>query len=368
MADRVFKNRKMMFLIIFLFSTLMILTSFTRYVANELAQGNPGKFRFFFIMETTGFYSILILAPLLLWFFNKFPIKRKNIYTRIPLHVLASMVFGVCHTMLMYSSRIMIYWIFNLGTYDYGQIGYRFLQEYSHQLFTYWLIFGIVLFIKSVQEVQEKKLQTSQLEQRLTKARLQALQAQIHPHFLFNTLNMISSIMYEDIKAADKMMANLSDLLRITLNSADCEEHTLEKELEILELYIEIMRARYNNKLVVKTEIDDNTLDALVPGFILQPLVENSIKYGMENLDITHIQITTQKENERLRLSITDNGPGIKENPNQIIKNGMGLSNTVERLEKMYGPDHRFHLRNIDKGGLQVAVEIPFHLSAMENR
>jgi two-component system LytT family sensor kinase len=183
---------------------------------------------------------------------------------------------------------------------------------------------------------------------------------QLHPHFLFNTLNMISSTMYDDVKAADKMIANLSDLLRITLDSRGAEEHTLEKELEIVHLYIEIMKARFQDKLTVKTDIENATQEALVPGFILQPLVENSIKHCMKKLKTAEISIASRMENGKLKLIIQDNGPGISGEMNQIFKNGVGLSNTVERLEQLYGNNHHFQLQNRGEGGLQVVMELPF--------
>lgn len=361
MKARLFnKNRWMPVLILFLFLTVMAALNFARFVTNELAEGNPGKFKFYFIMETTGAYSILIVLPFALWFIRKFPIKKHNLITHIPLHLLASMVYGISHTMLMFFSRTFIFWLAGWGAYDYGKLIYKIPMEYTHQFFEYSLIYGIVIFIKNARESQQQKLRTSQLEQQLTRARLQALQMQLHPHFLFNTLNMISSTMYEDTKAADKMIANLSDLLRITLNSKGEEKHTLKKELEIINLYVEIMKARFQDKLIVKTDIQTATQDALVPGFILQPLVENSIKYCMKTLKTAEISIFANKENEKLKLIIEDNGPGISGEIDQIFRNGVGLSNTVERLEKLYGDDHQFQFNNRVNGGLQVVIEIPF--------
>ena len=233
-------------------------------------------------------------------------------------------------------------------------------MEYTHQFFTYCLIYGIVMFGKYIREDQEQKVRASQLEQQLTRARLQALQMKLHPHFLFNTFNMISSTTYENTKAADKIIANLSDLLRISLEAKGAEEHSLEKELEILNLYIAMMKARFQDKLIVETDIQDGTRETLVPGFILQPLVENAIKYSMKTLQTAEIKILSQKEAGRLRLIIEENGPGISEETNQIFKNGMCLSNTVERIEKLYRNNHQLQSHNQDKAGLRVVMKIPF--------
>lgn len=354
------KNKFRLWLIIFLVVTLLALMNYNRFVMGELAEGKPGKYLFYFIMETTGAYTILLLVPLVIKFISRFPIQRHNLATKLPLHLLATMVFGTSHTLLMYLSRVIIFWIFKMGVYNYGIFKYRFPMEYSHQFLTYWTIYAVSVLLNSIREVQEQKLRTTQLQQQLTRARLQALQMQLHPHFLFNTLNMISSTMYDDVKAADKMMANLSDLLRITLNTTNGQKHPLEKELEITGLYIEIMKARYRDKLSITMHIDENTHDALVPGFILQPLVENAIKFGMENLKSVSVALSSQKKGSTLKITIQDNGPGISGDSKEIIKNGVGLSNTVERLEKLYGADHTFHLRNIDDGGLRVVIEIPY--------
>jgi two-component system LytT family sensor kinase len=203
-------------------------------------------------------------------------------------------------------------------------------MEYTHQFFTFCLIYGIVMFGKYIRENQEQKVRASQLEQQLTRARLQALQMQLHPYFLFNTLNMISSTMYDDTRAADKMIANLSDLLRITLDAKGAEEHLLDKEWEIISLYIAIMKARFQDKLIVEKDIQDGTLKALVPGFILQRLVERAIKYSMKTLQTAEIKILSQEGAGRLKLTIEDNGSGISEEMDQVFENGVGLSNTVE--------------------------------------
>ena len=368
MAARIFKkNWLLMFLVIFLVCTIIFLMNYTRLVAGELAEGKPGKFIFYFIMESTGAYTIVVLIPLLILFFNRFPITRENIYYYIPIYILVSMVFGVCHTLLMYFSRTLIFWIFNMGPYNYGRLIYRFPMEYSHQFIIYCTVYIVILLFKNMKEYQEQRVKTVQLQQQLTKVRLQALEMQLHPHFLFNTLNMISSTMYEDAKAADSMIASLSHLLRITLDRKGSEKHTLENELEIVGLYIEIMRARYKDKLIVHTHMAKNTLDALVPGFILQPLVENSIKFSMENLKSAEVHISSLKDNNTLKLIIQDNGPGISGDPDMMIKNGIGLSNTAERLEKLYGANHCFHLQDLDEGGLRVTIQIPFQLSSLED-
>jgi sensor histidine kinase YesM len=353
-------------LIVFIFITLMNFMNFWIIVTNKMACGESISFKYPFINEMTGGYTMLVLIPFLIWFFNRFRINRRNIHTHIPLYLSVSIIFGGAHTTLMWLSRKMIYRLARLGDYDYGQMGFRLLMEYNKQFLSFCTIFAIILLFRYIQKNHEQKLKTVQLEQQLTKARLQALQMQLNPHFLFNTLNLISATMYEDVKAADNMIANLSDLLRLTLKNKNDKEYTLKKELDLLRIYLDIMKERFKDKLVVRTDINNETLNAVVPGFILQPLVENSIVYNMESLKKTRIEIISRKEKNRLKLMVIDNGPGISGEMNQIVKNGVGLSNTIERLEKLYENNYHFHIQNITDGGLQVVIDIPFSYSSSE--
>lgn len=361
MIDNVFfKNRAIRWTILFILATLIGLLKFSLLFTEKLASRSPIPYQYPLINELTGSYGVFLLLPPLLWFFKKFPMTRKKLFTHIPLYIVVSMVFGAGHTCLMWVSRIIIYPSVNLGFYDYGRMDYRLLMEYHHQIITFWIVFGIVSLVRYVQRNQEEKLRLVRLEEALTKARLQALQMQLHPHFLFNTLNMISSTMYENVKAADKMIASLSDLLRMTLNNKGSEEYTLEKELDVLSLYIEIMKARFGDKLTIEMEIGEETRGAMVPGFILQPLVENSIKYGMESLKEVEIGIVSRKEDGRLVLMVRDNGPGIQGSPEEVMSGGVGLSNTVERLEKLYGGNHQFIMENAGNEGFKVEIKIPY--------
>jgi signal transduction histidine kinase len=353
--------------IIFLFATLIGLFNTNYFYLTELASGERIPLKYPLIHELTGTYTIFLLLPVLFWIFNKFPLTRKNLLRRLPIYLLLSFGFGVCHTLLMFASRILVYRLVGLGKYDYGNLGYRFFQEYSHQLFTFWIIWGVVFVIRSIKAHQAQKLRTAQLEKQLAKAHLQTLQMQVNPHFLFNTLNMISSTMYEDVNRADTMMAHLSDILRITLNRANREVYPLEEELDLVRDYLDIMKARFQDKLVVEMDIDPDTLPAQVPGFILQPLIENSIKFTMEAGKNIRIQITSEKRGERIRLIIRDNGRGLRGEEKRLGGGGVGLSNTAERLERTYGDDHLFQLMNIEDGGLQVLVEVPLRISAKEN-
>lgn len=352
-------GRVLRWLGVFLFSTFVGVMNFNRFYTNELAEGESPKFYHYFINEMTGAYAVFVLLPALFYFFEKCPLQRRNLMVRLPLHLLASLGFGFSHTLLMFLSRKLLYAVFLQENYDYGHLGYRLMMEFNHQFITYWLIYGAAYFFNLFRENQQQKLKTAQLERQLTEARLQALQMQLNPHFLFNTLNMISATMYDDVQAADKMMASLSDLLRKTLTVASRQEHSLRDEMELLDLYIAIMKARFQNQLRIDCKIAPETLAEAVPSFILQPLLENAIKHTLEDVPVAVIEVSSQKKDGRLILSVRDNGRGLAAGAAPFSSNGVGLANTSERLEKLYGAAHRFDLRNRETGGLEVIMEIP---------
>lgn len=347
-------------IVFFLLFTLIGVMNFNRFSINELAEGNSPNYPDYLINEMTGAYAVLVLLPVVLSFFARFPLRHATWRRHLPLYLLANAAFGVSHTMLMFLSRKALYPLLLAKEYDYGHLGYRLVMEYNHQFFTFWIIYGAAYLVNMLRAHQQQKLKAAELQQQLIKARLEALQMQLNPHFLFNTLNLISATMYEEVAAADKMLANLSDLLRLTLPPAAAVQQTLEQELAALQLYLNLMQARFADKLHVEFDIAVEAKAALVPAFLLQPLVENSIQHGMQSLHAVTVIIQARQEEHRLRLTVQDNGPGLAAAPARAWRKGVGLSNTAERLEKLYGASHRFSLQNRASGGVEVIIEFPF--------
>jgi sensor histidine kinase YesM len=188
---------------------------------------------------------------------------------------------------------------------------------------------------------------------------------QLNPHFLFNTLNAVSSLMLTDVSAANKMLTRLADLLRLTLDSSHEQEVPLQKEIEFLQRYLDIEQIRFGQRLQLKMELEPSTLEAAVPNLILQPLVENAVRYAIEPQENAgHIEIRSRRDNGRLVLQISDNGPGLPaELPSEHTgRERIGLNNTRERLRKLYGENQRFDLSGNAMGGLTAKLSIPFHL------
>ena len=198
-----------------------------------------------------------------------------------------------------------------------------------------------------------------QLEARLARAQLQSLRLQLHPHFLFNTLNTINALIGTDRHAAERVVSGLSELLRMSLSSASEQEISLAKELELLAHYIEIQQIRFQDRLTVSFRVDPGARHALVPNLMLQPLVENAIRHGIAPRAAPgHVVVTAARHDGRLELSVVDDGVG--ENPRVEHRDGVGLGNTRARLLSLYGSDHRFEAGSASTGGFAVRIAIPF--------
>src|SRR5262249_53940499 len=202
-----------------------------------------------------------------------------------------------------------------------------------------------------------------QLEARLARAQLQSLRLQLHPHFLFNTLNTINALISTDRRAAERVISGLSELLRMSLSSASEQEVTLSKELELLAHYIEIQQIRFHDRLTVDFRIDPESRYALVPNLMLQPLVENAIRHGIAPRAAPgNVIVAATRRGSRLELSVV--GDGVGEKPRADHRDGVGLGNTRARLVSLYGNDHRFEAGGSPGGGFAVRVEIPFRTDA----
>jgi LytS/YehU family sensor histidine kinase len=184
---------------------------------------------------------------------------------------------------------------------------------------------------------------------------------QLHPHFLFNALNAISELIHRDPDAADRMLTDLSDLLRMSFENLEVQEVSLKQELEFLNKYIEIEQMRFHDRLVVEMQIAPETLDATVPNMILQPIVENAIKHGISpRASGGRIDIETARSNGHLEIKVQDNGLGIPFGDTDNLPEGVGLSNTRRRLKHLYGEQHKFSITSAGKQGVIVGLEIPF--------
>jgi two-component system LytT family sensor kinase len=205
------------------------------------------------------------------------------------------------------------------------------------------------------------ELEQASLKAQLAQARLAALKMQLHPHFLFNTLHSISSLVLEDPPKANSMIARLGDFLRLTLDHSDEQLVTLKEETEFLRCYLEIEQVRFGDRLTVEFQIEPGTLAAEVPHLILQPVVENAIQHAIAPRSAPgHIKVEAKRKNGVLRLEVRDSGSGLKADVDALDGQGVGLRNLRARLEQLYGRDYSFEITNRPEGGVIATIQLPF--------
>lgn len=326
---------------------------------DDLARNHGGTFAPRALEEATGVMAAIVLVPAAVWMSQKFRFGEQPWIRLVPIHLGAAIVLSIVHTTLMAVSRAIIFPLVGLGSYDYGVMGWRYPMEFSNFVVIYAIFVGALNLLDYYRELRNRQIVAAELEARLAQTQLQNLQLQLQPHFLFNALNTISSVMYEDIARADAMLAQLSELLRRTLRRPDAQQVPLEDEMETVRMYLGIMQARFGEDLRVEVAMDADVARMLVPQLLLQPLVENSIRHaaGRTPLEVT---IRAAQNEGELLLRVSDNGPGITSAP---LEKGIGLSNTADRLAALYGERHTLRFDNRPGGGLTVSVRIPLQMA-----
>ena len=260
---------------------------------------------------------------------------------------------------------------FLLRAFDLANAGSRpmmttlsntFLSKFHTGMVTYVLIVLVFYGIDFYRRYREGQLHTSRLQAQLVEAQLHALKMQLHPHFLFNTLHAISTLVHKDAGAAERMIARLSDFLRLALDNAGTQEVTLKQEIEFLQKYLEIEQIRFEDRLQVDMQIAAEALEVMVPNLILQPLVENAIRHGIANRSQAgELSMSAHLQNGSLRVRICDNGPGLTTGRHSAVREGVGIANTKKRLHSLYGSRAQLSLQNRPSGGLEVVLIIPNH-------
>lgn len=300
---------------------------------------------------------VVLLAGRLSW-------DRRNWPGRLGLHLLASTAFTMVHLALF---AVLVPRLGNFASeYSYSYVFRAFFDlKFSSDFLTYWMILGLVHARNYYAQYRDREVRAAQLETRLAQARLDLLKMRLHPHFLFNTLHAISTLTHRNPALAERMISRLSDLLRMTLDSADVQEVPLQQELEFLQGYLEIEQMRFQERLTVHLEIDAAALDASVPNMLLQPLVENAVRHGIARREAGgRIDILGRRVNSHLELAVADNGPGLSVSSEAAFQRGVGLSHTRARLQQLYGPAHFLVLSESSSGGLQVSLSIPYKPAA----
>jgi len=289
-----------------------------------------------------------LLTPVCLWLVARVPLSRRRVGRFLAVHIPASIALAMVHTTLFVAA-----WGYLSSPEAPTILGSVLLAFVHFDLAVYWIIVGGVLAAGYYVKYRDREAQ-------LARAELHALKTQLRPHFLFNTLNTISSLVREEPLKAEAMLSRLGDLLRITLRDHQADEVRLADELAFVDGYLEIEQARFGDRLRVARHIDPAALDAVVPHLVLQPLVENAVRHGVgPRLAGGTVELRAERRGSTLALEVRDDGVGAA-----AFAEGVGIANTRARLAHLYGAEHRFAVSSSPGTGFSLAIEIPYRSRA----
>jgi two-component system, LytTR family, sensor kinase len=348
--------------------TFLGLFMFSQGMAQKAMYQDPYPWWQHLISWMVGVWLWFAFTPLVLWLGRKFPVDRKPYWRG---RVSAGDLAGFPNRGPYRGSSIL------RGLHVFPDIMSSFVPTlfflliigYHQSVLTYWTLLGAQCaygwyrrYEERRQEALRLELRSSQLERQLTQAHLSALKMQLHPHFLFNTLNTIMVLVRQQKgREAEEMLARLSDLLRCVLEDVQAQEVPLTRELEYLQLYLSIEQVRFQDRLRVEVAADPEVLDAALPHMALQPIVENAIRHGIGRSSTAgSISITACRVNDSVEIKIQDDGPGLAAN-NGTTGGGIGLANTRARLRELYGDAAGLKVENGERGGVVATMVLPFH-------
>lgn len=297
----------------------------------------------------------VLLTPLILTLCLLFRFTSESWRSALSVHLLAGLIIGAGKTLivLVIQKEIQL-----RGEVVFGA------GNISIACSTYWTFVAAYNGLAYYRRYREREMRASQLKARLATAQLRMLRMQLQPHFLFNTLHAISTLMHRDVDAADRMISRLSELLRLSLEIKGPHEVPLRRELALLGYYLDIEKIRFDGRLAVDMNVPAEAIDALVPQFILQPIVENAVNHGIgKTSEKGRIGVSASVRGVGLELEVFDNGPGISE-ADAIARSRTGLQNTVARLSGLYGTAGRLEFENPSQGGQIVRICLPFRTTA----
>jgi two-component system, LytTR family, sensor kinase len=328
----------------------------------------PDKMVLEFLVWLTCFYPWIAMGPLVFRLERRYPLGNTDWARNLGWLTAASPLLGylgAIFTKLLYLSlQIVFHEPLSAQTWWWRVP----LREVAVQIALYWTTVGGAYVVRSLIQLRDREqqaaklaLQNSHLEATLRQAELEALRSRLNPHFLFNCLQNISVLTIEDPGVASQMLSRLGVLLRTALRQNDGPETTLALEVDLTKNYVAVEKIRFADRLTVLFDIASATELALVPTFLLQPLIENAIVHGLRRTQAGVISIRSAIESGKLMLAVADNGIGLAAASPADIKVGVGLTSTCERLQKMYPGSHSFSIRPLPEGGTEVGIALPLH-------
>ena len=317
------------------------------------------------VIESASFWVFwAIHAPIVFLLSRRSSFKRRRLAKSLLIYLSA----GIVWAMLIQGVPVFLLLILKDFT-SYKVEQFHLLSDWATMflpnLLFCWLILSISLISLYFERYQNEMLKASTLDAQLSNARLQTLKMQRHPHFLFNTLHSISALVLKnENRDAVKMINRLSELLRLTLDNIETQIVSLEDEITFTRRYLEIESIRFQDRLTVDMDIDPLVLEAQVPNLILQPLVENAMRHGVDsNSGTSLIQISARLQNNHILMEVSDNGKDLKKIAGQNDAAGLGLKNTRARLSELYGEDYSFSLSRSESEWTTAQIVIPFSIA-----
>ena len=326
-------------LVFFVATMLGLVSSMLAWQLTISLERTATYFRWLVVLNCAYWYSWALFTPPIVWLSQRFRFERQGLLRAVAVHLPAVVLFSFAHIGAMQAAQ---WWLVTAdgGEFRWWSAAQRAaLMNFDWEMMTYWAIVGLSHALLYYRESRDRELRSAQLETRLVEAQLKTLQQQLHPHFLFNTLHAVSTLMHRDVAAADRTLMRLSDLLRLTLERLGEQEVTLASELEFLRKYLEIERMRFADRLIVRFDVNPEAEAAFVPTLLLQPLVENAIKHGVARKSgAGHIEIAARREDDKLHIEIRDDGVGLSEDALTALHKGIGVSTTRARLQHQLHP------------------------------
>jgi len=343
--------------------TFLAALSSSQTVVYLMQRGQPILWRDMLTSRFADWYTCALFTPLLFLLARRYPIDRRSWRVSLPVTLAVT---SIC-VLLKYSLLVPIEHALDLNLR--ATIWSEISRNFANESMAFWAVIGIIHALEFNRRFREREKAEADLRVRLSEAQLEALRSQIHPHFLFNTLHGISTLMHRDVEAADTMLTRLSDLLRLTLKHRGENEITLQEELSLAGHYLEIMRIRFGDRLTVTEEIAPAVSSMLVPQFLLQPLLENALEHGVaRTAGPATVNISAGVVDDHLEITVTDSGRGSMEAPLVGRRHGLGLANTRLRLEQLYGADQSISLEKLSDAGTRVAVRLPLRAASPRQR
>jgi two-component system, LytTR family, sensor kinase len=301
------------------------------------------------------------LALVIIWIDRRLPVEKDALIQRFLWHVPLSLVFTVTYTYFDYLNLVILDAPRDPSLLAGGVLTAAWRVVHRNGTFFYWVIVGTYIAVDYQNHLKNRLIRTAELERLLSDARLNALRSQLQPHFLFNALNAVSAHVESNPRAARLMLERLGDLLRLSLDHIDRQEVRLADELDFVEKYLALQAMRFEDRLNVSMNLEPAVYDALVPPFILQPLVENAVRHGAARSAAGTISVDAWRVNGAVHLAVRDNGPGLPAGWSLEHHEGIGIANTRERLRHLYGDaNHNLEISTEPAGGVRVDLTIPF--------